>query len=447
MKRYSFFVLLVIASMLLAACGTSTPTPEATQAPADDQTAVETEAPAETEAPEATQAAEEPAAAGAKITFMTPPWGVPPEEGLKEFEAASGISVEILSLSMDQIYSKVQVAASAQQAAADVIFLSEESPSFIVTPGFVMPLDDIIANDADLDMADIADTDFWKIDGKTYGIPSYIQTVMMDYNADKLAQAGYENPPATWDELTTMAKKLKADGIDEYPISMGAIDWSWYMIALTKGDKMFDEDLNPVFADEGSKGREAMALLLSYFKDELISPAMLSETTPHSVFMSGVGTFHQSWLGANGLMNNAEQSKQAPNVKYMALPETSNTWSMDAALGISAYTENQDAAWQFIKWYIGESNERGIFDAYGLYPASQSLQKALDSEGKLVQFDVTSEQASHLNQLPRWAGWWGPWTTKVTEALRRGINGELTSDQVIDQVATDWNDLKAEYQQ
>jgi ABC-type glycerol-3-phosphate transport system substrate-binding protein len=143
----------------------------------------------------------------------------------------------------------------------------------------------------------------------------------------------------------------------------------------------------------------------------------------------------------------AEQSKQAPNVKYMALPETSNTWSMDAALGISAYTENQDAAWQFIKWYIGESNERGIFDAYGLYPASQSLQKALDSEGKLVQFDVTSEQASHLNQLPRWAGWWGPWTTKVTEALRRGINGELTSDQVIDQVATDWNDLKAEYQQ
>lgn len=444
MKRYTIFAMVIIASMLLAACGAPATEAPAAPQPTTAPTEVPAAAPAEpTQAPAETTA---PAASETKITFMAPPWGVPPEAGLKEFESKSGIKVEVLSLSMDQIYSKVQVAASAKQAAADVIFLSEESPSFIVFPGFVMPLNDLIAKDTDLKMDDISGVDFWTLDGKTYGIPSYVQTVMMDYNADRLKQAGFENAPKTWDELTTMAKKLKEAKIDEYPISLGAIDWSWYLIALTKGDPMFDKDLNPVFADKDSKAREAMALLLSYFKDGLISPAMLSETTPHSVFMSGVGTFHQSWLGANGLMNNAEQSKQAPNVKYMVLPDTGNTWSLDAALGISPYSENQDPAWQFIKWYVAEANERAIFDAFGLYPASLSLQQALDKEGKLVQFDVTAEQAKHINQLPRWAGWWGPWTTKVTEALRRGINGELTSDQIIDQVAKDWNDLKAEYQ-
>lgn len=435
--RTKIVSILVLLSVLLAACAPAAPV--ATEAPVAEPV-VATEAPVAAE-PVATEAP-----ASTKITFMAPPWGVPPEAGLKEFEAKSGITVEVLSLPMDQIYSKVQIAASAKQAAADVLFLTEESPSFIVTPGFVKPLNDLIASDTDLKMDDIANADFWTLDGNIYGIPSYVQLVMMDYNADKLTQSGFSSPPKTWEELTQMAKKLKADNVDEYPIAMGAIDWSWYLIALSKGDQMFDADMNPVFADQGSKGREAMALLLSYFNDGLISPAMLSETTPHSIFMSGVGTFHQSWLGANGLMNNAESSKQSPNVMYMQLPDTANTWSLDAALGVSAYSENDAAAWQFIKWYVGETNERAIFDAFGLYPASVSLQKTLDSEGKLVQFDITSEQANHIHQLPRWVGWWGPWTTKVTEALRRGINGELTSDQVIDQIAKDWNDLKVEYQ-
>ena len=430
-KILPIFSIVIALSLVLSACAAPSPAPAATEAPT---------------APEAPAAPEKPVTAGTKITFMAPPWGVPPETGLLEFQKQSGITVEVLSLPMDQVYSKVQVAASAQQAAADVLFLTEESPSFIVNPGFVKPLNDLIANDTQLDMNDIAGEDFWTLEGNIYGIPSYIQTVMMDYNSEKLAQAGYTAPPKTWDELTEMAKKLKEENIDEYPIALGAIDWSWYLIALTKGDPMFDEELNPVFAEPGSKGREAMALLISYFEDGLISPAMLSETTPHSVFMSGVGTFHQAWLGANGLMNNAESSKQAPNVKYMVLPDTANTWSLDAALGISTYSENEQAAWEFIKWYVGEVNERAIFDAFGLYPASISLQKVLDTEGKLVQYDVTSEQAKHINQLPRWAGWWGPWTTKVTESLRRGINNELTSDEIIDRVAEDWNALKAEYQ-
>ena len=42
-------------------------------------------------------------------------------------------------------------------------------------------------------------------------------------------------------------------GVDPNPIAFGAIDWSWYLMALSAGDPMFDDDLNPVFADEGSK--------------------------------------------------------------------------------------------------------------------------------------------------------------------------------------------------
>ena len=39
---------------------------------------------------------------------------------------------------------------------------------------------------------------------------------------DLLKQAGFDAPPATWEELLTQAKVLKDQGIVEYPIV-----WSW----------------------------------------------------------------------------------------------------------------------------------------------------------------------------------------------------------------------------
>src|SRR5436190_17519532 len=221
-------------------------------------------------------------AQGKKITFLTAPWGVPPDEAaLKAFESKTGITVEIQSVQSADLYSRVQVAAASNQAPADVIFLTEEAPSNIVATGNMRDLSDLIAADKDLDIKDFNKVDFWTMDGKVYGIPVYLQLVMMDYNSDRLAKAGFNAPPKTWADLKQEAMTIRDKGIDQYPIAFGAVDWSWYLMALSMGDPMFDKDLNPVFADKGSKGREAMKLLLSFFSDKLISPGMLtSGTTP-----------------------------------------------------------------------------------------------------------------------------------------------------------------------
>jgi len=385
-------------------------------------------------------------AQAASITFMTPPWGVPPgADALKGFAAKTGVNVEVISLPSDQLYTKVQVATTAGQKPADVIFLTEEAPSYIVAPGFVQPLDSFISGDSDISLGNFDRTDFWTLGGKVYGIPSYVQMVMMDYNTATLKKAGYMKAPTTWAELRTEAMALKSKGIEQYPIAFGAVDWSWYLMALSMGDKMFDSSLTPVFANPGSKGRAAMALLLSFFKDGLITPAVFSETTPHAIFMGGTGVFHQSWQGAYGLMNNPKSSKQAPNVSYMVFPEVGNTWSLDAAVGMSSKSTATDAAWKFIKWYVGDDNQRAIFNAFGLIPAGKKLQAALNKDGKIAQYNILLEQARHVNQLPRYATWWGPWTAKVTETIRLAAQGSMTADQVIDTISQDWNDRKAEY--
>lgn len=382
-----------------------------------------------------------------KITFLTPPWGVPPnEEALKAFEAEAGFTVEIQSVQSSELYTRVQTAAAAGQPAADVIFLTEEAPSNVIATGNMLALNDLIAATSELDLTDFNKVDFWTIDDQTYGIPVYSQFVMMDYNSQKLKDAGFDAAPTTWAELAEQAKAIKEQGVDEYPIAMGAIDWSWYLIALSMGDPMFDADLNPVFADEGSKGREAMSLLLSFFKDGLISPEMLAGSiNQHQLFWSGTGVFHQAWQGSVAVANNPDSSKQAPNVEYLVLPEVGNTWGFPAALGIDAKSPNVEDAWKFIQWYVGADNQAAIYNAFGLYPSRASVAEQLNTDGKIQDYDAIIEQSEHINELPRYTLWWGPFTQKVSEEILKAAQDGTDAGTVIDTLAQEWNDLKEEY--
>src|SRR5947209_16937014 len=149
------------------------------------------------------------------ITFLTAPWGVPPDQALlKSFEDRSGITVQVISAPSAEMYTKVQVASAGRRSPADVIFLTEEAPSFIVAPGYMEPLDARIARSADLNAGDIERMDFWSVGGNVQGITTYVQLVMMDYNAKRLGAGGFAKPAGTWDELRRQSVALKQKGVE-----------------------------------------------------------------------------------------------------------------------------------------------------------------------------------------------------------------------------------------
>ena len=380
---------------------------------------------------------------GASITFLTPPWGVPPDaDALAAFEAESGIDVEVIDAGqMETLFTNVSVAAAAGQPAADVIFLTEEAPSNIVATGNVEDLSDLVEA-AGTDLGQFDQVDFWQDGDALYAVPVYSQLVMMDFNAKKLADAGFE-PPTTWAELSEQAYAMQESGADPNPVAMGAIDWSWYLMALSMGDQMFDEELNPVFADEGSMAREAMAMLLGWFADEIISPGIIGQSQ-HTAFWPGSGTFHQGWQGSM-VPGNGPDSAQAPDVEYLLLPDESFTWSFPAALGIGTGSENREAAYEFIEWYTGADNQKAIFEAFGLYPSRPGVAAELNEAGAIAGYDVIVEQADYVNELPRQALWWGPFTADVRSAINEAATAGSDPDQVIDELAQTWNDLKAEF--
>lgn len=381
------------------------------------------------------------------ITFITAPWGVPPDKDLlMKFEERTGIGVQVISVPSAELYTKVQVASAGRRAPADVIFLTEEAPSFIVAPGYLEPLNGFLAQSPDLNLQDIERLDFWTVGGKVQGLTTYVQLVMMDYNAKRLSAGGFGTPAQTWGELRQHALGLKNKRVDQFPLSFGAIDWSWFLMSLSSGDEMFDKDLNPVFNKPGSPARTAMAEFIGFFTtDKVITPDLLTKVTPHDVFMGGTGVYHQAWQGSLAVMNNAKISKQAPDVRYMLLPDKHFTWSLDAAIGLSRFTRQKAAGWEFIKWYLSPDNQRAIFKAVGLVPSRKSVQQVLGAEGAIQDFSVMVTQSKFIRQLPRTAKWWGPWTQNVTEAIRKAAQGQLSPDAAIDAVAARWNELKAQY--
>src|SRR2546427_3040810 len=383
------------------------------------------------------------------IAFLTAPWGVPPDQALlKSFENRSGITVQIIPARAAEMYTKVEVASAGRRAPADVIFLTEEAPSFIVAPGYMEPLDARVAKSADLNAGDIERMDFWTVGGKIQGITTYVQMVMLDYHSERLRAGGFNTPAATWNELRQQSVALKQKGVDQYPIAFGAIDWSWFLMSLSAGDPMFDASLNPVFSNSASPARKAMAMLLGFFStDKVITPDLLTKVTPHDVFMGGTGVYHQAWQGSLAVMNNAKISKQAPDVQYLLMPERHFTWSLDAAIGFARVSRKKDARVEFIKWYVSPENQRAIFTAVGLVPSRKSVQQALNAEGAIQGFGAMAEQAKYVHQLPRTGEWWGPGTQSVTEAIRKAAQGQLTADAAVDAVAKRWNELKAQYKQ
>ena len=83
---------------------------------------------------------------------------------------------------------------------------------------------------------------------------------------------------------------------------------------------------------------------------------------------------------------------------------------------------------------------------HGGQASRTSVAEQLAAEDKIAGNDVIVEQAGYVNELPRQALWWGPFTTAVSTAILEAAQAGTPADQVIDDLATQWNDLKAEYE-
>ena len=233
-KLLALISVVIIATLLLAACGTpATQAPAATEAPA-----------AATEAPVATAAATE-AAAPVTITW----WHITTKDpGLTEFQkmaddymaAHPNVIIEITVLENEAF--KTKLTTVMQSGEVPDIFQSWGQGGMIeqVNAGL---LKDISA-DLKGEWGDsLGALDAFAVDGKNYGVPWDMGAVTFWYNKDLFEKAGITAVPTTWSEFLADCETLKKAGIT--PISVGEGDkwpgmhiWA-YLVSRIGGAEAF----------------------------------------------------------------------------------------------------------------------------------------------------------------------------------------------------------------
>jgi multiple sugar transport system substrate-binding protein len=134
------------------------------------------------------------------------------------FETESGIDVETVAIPWDSIDEKLTTSVASGQG-PDVVQIGLSKLRTFADAGALLPLDDLIGTYPGLATENFADGvagAATAVAGQIVSVPWVSDTRVLFYRKDILEAAGFSAPPATWDELRSMAKTLSERGEGQY---------------------------------------------------------------------------------------------------------------------------------------------------------------------------------------------------------------------------------------
>ncbi len=278
------------------------------------------------------------------------------QEKLSEFEEQTGIKVNITSLNEDQVSQQLRVEFGAANSTTDVfLFRPPQDLAQFSNNGWIEDLSDKVKEDSFEwdDFGAAAKQAVTNSEGEVLAVPVATARQMLFYRKDLLAAKGVE-VPTNLDELKAAAAALK-DG-DTAGICMrgqraqAVTTWAQF---LYKFDGDWNKGKKP-YGDATINSPEAVKAF-SYYGD------LLRESGPD-------GVLNMSWAECSALFQQGktamliegddrwpefidpEKSTLTKEQVGFAISPALTSAVTPQALGISAFSDNKEGAWEFVKW-------------------------------------------------------------------------------------------------
>ncbi|MBX3086254.1 MAG: extracellular solute-binding protein [Anaerolineae bacterium] len=378
-----------------------------------------------------------------------------------EFEAANpGVTVEMEYIAYDNLHDKFVTAMATNPPPYDVVMVDVVWYDEFINAGYIADVTDMV-NTGIPDKDKIFPT-AWNVvtrNGKAYGLPWLLDTKYLYYNIDLLKQAGFDAPPATWEELVTQAKAIKDKGLVEYPIV-----WSWAQaeaaicdftaLLYGNGGSYLDSDGKAVFNDE--KGVATLDWMVKSIDDGLTNPASITdlEEDVRNVFSSGKAAFALNWLYMYDKANfDQNESTITGKVGLTTIPVfgsaklSDKSASVDGSSGfsIAANSPNQQVAFDFIKFLTSEPIQMK-YSAHQLPIWSTSYEgdnlKTLESFSASgpVAVPMFKDQFSFAHVRPT-VSYYLEASKALQLALQEALTKQKTPKEALDAAAAKWAEL------
>ncbi len=279
-----------------------------------------------------------------------------------------GIHVDVQNIPMTAAHEKL-LTAFAADGLPDVCQLGNTWLPEFATLDALEPLQPFVERSKVVDPADYF-TGVWDtniVDSKLYGVPWYVDTRLLFYRKDLLAEAGVKQVPQTWAEFEqAMAAVKRHVGPDRYAILMPLNEFEQQLsFALQQDDPLLrDHDNYGNFRSPGF--RKALAFYANMFEQGWAPK--LSETQISNVWYEFFNGYYAFYL--SGPWNVREfRLRQPPGMEgkwgTMALPGPTGPGAGIAggsSLVILRRSQHKQAAWKLIE-YLSRPQVQARFHA------------------------------------------------------------------------------------
>lgn len=388
-----------------------------------------------------------------KITF----WYSHSGDEAAAFEAAIAsynasqdkVEVEGLSVTDKQ---KIIVALSGSEA-PDVIEVSNQDIINYANNGLIETLND----KADADGYDVAGTYSAQaltantLNDDLYGMPLAAMIIEMFYNKDILAEIGYDAPPTTMEELYEMAVKateLDADGNISrlgYPLfplasarqegiyAFGGRWWAEDGTTLTPDD--------PGILDSLHMNVEYRSLYGIDKVNEFVATANTNRYTENDMFFAGkqLFRFDGTWLDAMIKANNADLNYGVALIPGTeAHPEDQGSSRYETnSLAIPVTCQNEDAAWDFIKYFTNSDATKQLLISMANLPVLPTLYDDPDMLAAMPSAEIFIDALKKENGIQyATIADLSQYTSLINEELDYVYNGSKTPEEAMAELKT-----------
>ncbi len=320
-------------------------------------------------------------------------------------------------------------------AMPDVVQVGNTWIPELVVLGALEPLDARLASSLAIDRADyfpgILDPNI--VDGRTWGVPWYVDTRVLFYRQDLLAAAGHPEPPPTWEAAeAVMAAVTARGGPGRHAILLPLTEWQpLVLLAFAEGATLLaDGDCRGAFRSPAF--RAALHRYVGLFRHGLAPlGGAATAANVYQDFARGDVAFV-----ITGPWNLGEFARRLP----AALADRWTTAPMPAAAGsppgpslaggaslaLVRGTPNADAAWQLIEFLSEPAQQVRLHDLTGDLPARRAAWRDPTVAGapRLAAFRTQLEHVRATPKIPEWERIAG----KITQYAEATIRRELELD-------------------
>ncbi len=385
-----------------------------------------------------------------EVVFLLRPGYEAAKQMLPEFEEKTGIKINIIDHPYENALGE-QVRDFVAQGDLDIALIDLVWIGNFAENEWIVPIDKFTSNpdlaDPELDIDDffpLVLNAFGGWNGQVYGLPFDNYSGLLFYNRCMLEEAGFDGPPATWEELKdTYGPALTKDGKYAYALQSKRNETqsadSFARVLWPFGGSFLDADFKSnLMSEESQAGLKFRQDLMQYMPEGIVSYDH-SETV--NALAQGDVAMITEWSAFYSTLTSPDTSTITDCLEIA--PEPAGPAGRKPALGgfslavaSQADEDEQAAAWLFIQWVTSKANAKQYLELGGV-PARQSVyqEDGVSEQFGFVDSLVESWQEGVPEFRPRFAEW--PQLTEVVQEWGTKIMlGEVTTEEGAGEIGT-----------